>query len=475
MLNNRSMKVEVVKNLSHTLAYSLVALQEMNLAFKYPTLYWSCACLISDSGASEEVETKSSNYEKMATSIGAIKAEGVNVSLININTSDYGFKPDIANNRILYGLGGLTGINAEIVDVIKRGRPYVNVIDFLMRCPLKKTVMINLIKAGAFDELDNGFGANNNRQMIMAYYISKISEPKKELNLRNLASLIQKSMIPQTYELQIRLFNFNKYIKTNKYDKFYKLDNDCIYFFENFLSEEQDMLEVLNDGSIGVNQKKWDKFYQKSMDPIRQWLKDNQEEVLKAYNSSLFMDMWNKYALGTLSHWEMQALNFYHGQHELATVNKSRYGIKDFHFLPATPEAAYYFRETIPVYKLSRIIGTVIAKNDGKALVTLLTTTGVVTVKFSREYYAMFKKQISQIQPNDKKKVMEKGWFSRGSMIMVTGYRRDDMFIAKTYKNTDSHQLYKIDAVVGDKISIRHERYTVVNSFEEEEEDYEQD
>ena len=33
-------------NASHTLAYSLIALQEMNLAFKYPIIFWNCACLI---------------------------------------------------------------------------------------------------------------------------------------------------------------------------------------------------------------------------------------------------------------------------------------------------------------------------------------------------------------------------------------------------------------------------------------------
>lgn len=41
-------------NKSHTLAYSLIALQEMNLAYKYPILFWNCACLISDAGGSDE-------------------------------------------------------------------------------------------------------------------------------------------------------------------------------------------------------------------------------------------------------------------------------------------------------------------------------------------------------------------------------------------------------------------------------------
>ena len=41
----------MVKNLSHTLAYSLVGLQELNLAYLYPVLFWNCACLIVDRGS----------------------------------------------------------------------------------------------------------------------------------------------------------------------------------------------------------------------------------------------------------------------------------------------------------------------------------------------------------------------------------------------------------------------------------------
>ena len=47
-------------NKSHTLAYSLIALQEMNLAFKYPIIFWNCACLISDSGGAQMEE----NYDE---------------------------------------------------------------------------------------------------------------------------------------------------------------------------------------------------------------------------------------------------------------------------------------------------------------------------------------------------------------------------------------------------------------------------
>ena len=57
-------------NKSHTLAYSLIALQEMNLAFKYPTIFWNCACLISDAGGNEkeiEEEEEDLNVEETYT------------------------------------------------------------------------------------------------------------------------------------------------------------------------------------------------------------------------------------------------------------------------------------------------------------------------------------------------------------------------------------------------------------------------
>lgn len=48
-------------NQSHTLAYSLIALQELNLVYKFPLIYWNCACLIADSGGADIEED---NYEE---------------------------------------------------------------------------------------------------------------------------------------------------------------------------------------------------------------------------------------------------------------------------------------------------------------------------------------------------------------------------------------------------------------------------
>lgn len=210
------------------------------------------------------------------------------------------------------------------------------------------------------------------------------------------------------------------------------------------------------------------------MDAAREWLKANQNEVLSEYNKQLFMESWMKYANGNTSHWEMQSVCFYHGEHELANVNMSRYGIVNFNDLSPTPEVDYFYKRggiQIPIFKLNRIVGTVIAKNDNKSSIMLLTTTGVVNVKFTRDQYALFKKQISQVQVDGSKKIMERGWFTRGTMLMITGFRREDTFVAKTYKNTESHQLYKITEVCGDQVVLQHERWTSADSIEEE--DYE--
>ena len=188
-----------------------------------------------------------------------------------------------------------------------------------------------------------------------------------------------------------------------------------------------------------------------------------QNEMLKAYNTLLFKEQWDKYAQGNISSWEMEALCFYYHDHELKNIDTQKYGIKNFFNLPSEPEVDYFFKRNgkqIPIYKLCRVAGTVIGKNDTRHSVTLLTVDGVVNVKFTRDYYAMFNRQLSEKDvETGVKKVKEKGWFTRGTKLLVTGYRRDDTFVSKKYKNTGGHQLYLITEVENRNINITSERY----------------
>ena len=469
----------------HALAYSFIGYQTAYLATKWNPIYWDTACLVVNSGSLEEnsneeldddyedlgdkkKKVKSTDYAKVAKAIGDITSRGINVSLANINTSELGFTPDVKNNRILYGLKALSNISAEVVEKIKAGRPYIGLKDFMARCPLTKTAMVNLIKAGAFDEVEKVLGS---RRMIMAYYILQVSEPKKKVNLINWSGLVQHGLVPEYLTMQIRVYNFTKYLKANcKVGQYFQFNQICMDFIEKFMPDILNQVSQIN-GAFCMLQTEWDKIYQSYMDAAREWLKENQKDVLMAYNSSLFKETWEKYASGTESHWEMESLCFYHGDHELKDIDMNKYNLSNFCDLESC-EVDYFFQRKgvqIPIYKLYRIIGTVIAKNDNTHIVTLLTTTGVVNVKFTREYYSMFKKQISQVQENGTKKVLEKSWFKRGTMLMVTGFKRDDQFVAKTYTNTTTHQLYKIVEVVGDEMKLQHERATTNVILEDEE------
>ena len=465
----------------HALAYSFIGYQTAYIATKWNPIYWNAACLAVNSssleGDEEEEELnkkeKSADYAKIARAIGNIKKAGIAVSLVNINESDYGFKPDVARNRILYSLKALSNINEDIISKIKAGRPYLGIKDFMQRCPLTTKPMISLIKAGAFDEIDNDF--DHDRKKIMAYYLMNNCDAKKKITLQNFKMLAEKNLIPKELEDEKRLFFLNAYLKKKKDKTYYKLDDEVLKCFNNHFVECNEYVEIIN-GEPFISQVNWDKYYKINMEPARVWTKEKQDEVLTLLNTALFQDAWTKYAEGNLSAWEMEALCFYHGKHELADVDKNKYGIVNFDDLSPETEVASYFQRKgnkIPIYKLYRIIGTVIAKNDARSSVMLLTTTGVVNVKFTREYFAMFKKQISAIGEDGKKHVIEKSWFKRGTKIMVTGYRREDQFVGKTYANTETHQLYKRTKVMDDGgLMLQHERMTSANCFDDD--DYEE-
>lgn len=457
----------------HALAYSFIGVQTIYLATNWNPIYWNTACLIVNSASLENEEDddgntkdKSTDYSKLAKAIGDITSRGIKVSLIDINKSGFSFEPDEINNEILFGLKGVNKIGGPVIDQIISGRPYTGIIDFMNRCPLNKTQMVSLIKSGAFDKIDNKWASEickkNPRYAIMAYYISLVCEPKKRLTLQNFNGLLKSGLIPEELNQQKQVFVFNKFLKDNKkVGKYYVFDEGSL----NFYSEYYDLneLDIIN-GITCILQTKWDKIYQKEMDEARDWLKENQEEVLNQYNNLLFNEAWNKYAVGNISAWEMESLCFYYHSHELADVDKYKYGIVDFSTLSPEPEVDYFFKRSgrnIPIFKLYKIMGTIISKNNTKASVNILTTDGVVNVKFTKEYYAMYNRQISEIQPDGTKKVLEKGWFSRGTKIMVTGYRREDTFVAKTYKATPTHQLYKITDVKNKDIVLDHERVKI--------------
>ena len=462
----------------HALAYSFIGFQTMYIATRWNPIYWNTACLIVNSGSLEEEsdfeededtgevakkKEKTTDYGKIAKALGDIISKGIKVSLVDINKSSYSFEPDADNNVILFGMKALSNVGGPIIDQIIANRPYIGIADFMARCPLNKSAMFSLIKAGAFDKVEEKWAKElgvEPRQLVMTYYISKVCEAKKRITLQNFNGLIQHDLIPEELDLQKRVFNFTKYLKANKkVGKYFVFDNICEEFYSKYF--DMDLLEVIN-GLTCIEQTKWEKIYKSTMDKARDWIKENQNEILEKFNTILFKEMWDKYAGKSISAYEMESLCFYYHEHELKDVKMNKYGIVDFNDLSPEPAIDYFFKRNgrdLPIYKISKIIGTVIGKNDTRSSITLLTTTGVVNVKFTKEYFAMYNRQLSEKQPDGTKKVVEKGWFTRGVKLLVAGYRRDDTFVAKTYKNNGFHQIYKIVNVTDNgELELVHDR-----------------
>ena len=481
-------------NAAHTFSYSIIALQEMNLARFYPIIFWNTANLIVDSGGNQNIEVdedgetsiiverelddeeeleeweeeneasdedekedkkkekaKSVDYGKVAAAIGKFNAYGIKVSPPSINTSSYTFTPVVKDNAILYGLRGITRLSTSTIKAIMEQRPFSSIQDFMSRVKVNKTQILSLIKCGAFDTIENC-----SREEIMERYIRSIADEKDRLTLQNMQMLINKELIPDEMAFYAKLFLFNKFLKTCKTGEYYQLNDSAI----NFIDKNFD-IDIVIDGMY-IKQTLWDNIYKKAMDPMRIYLKEHKDEILDNLNYKLYKEVADKYATGNISKWEMESISFYSHEHELAAAAKN---YDDFFSLPEEPEIDYTFTtkdgQEIHVMRLHKILGTVIDKNKIKNTVTLLTPTGVVNVKIYKNQYALYDKQLSQMGTDGHKHVIEPSWFKRGTLLMVQGIRRGADFVPKKRKDSIFPIITKITAVDGDLLSFQYDRAEV--------------
>ncbi|CAF1781172.1 DNA polymerase III subunit alpha [Bacillus subtilis] len=448
-------------SLLHTLAYSIIALQELNLNYRYNSLYWNTACLTVNSGGVETEEeigdedenkkTQKTDYGKVASAIGSIRHRDIKVDLPDVNKAGFGFKADIQNNSIIFGMKGMNGIGDEIVHRIISNRPYESFEEFLDKLfytgKIKKGQVIQLIKGGCFDTFDD-------RKEIMKKYITIITEPKKKLTMANISMMLENDLIPEQFALEIRYFKFKEYISKKVFktiespnDKLYLLDDAASEFFnQNF--DENCVVDFHNEHLL-ISENVFKKEYDKKMIALKKWL--GTDEALNLLNRRLLNNEWIKYARGTYGKWEMDSLSYYYNDHELSGVNFAKYDIADFYELPEDPVKGkpYQWRgKTLYEYETTRIIGTVLDRDKNKHTITLLTPTGVVTVKQWSGSFSHYNKQISRSIGGGKKEVVEKSWYTRGTLLMFTGFRRGNNFIPKVYKDSIyNHTVCRIDNV----------------------------
>ena len=219
--------------------------------------------------------------------------------------------------------------------------------------------------------------------------------------------------------------------------------------------------EYDEQGFIIVKRGSIDREFKKLTQDFKEKVLDNPKNLI-AVNNKRFEDTWDNLIEGGISKWEMDSLSFYYTKHELADVDFDKYLISDFDELPETPEVQEYrmFRDKeIPRFKLTRICGTVLDKNKNKHMITLLTPSGVVNVKFYKGQFGFYDQQLSEVNEDGTKTVLEKSWFSRGNKLLVTGYRRDDQFVPKKYKDSAyKHSLQLIKEINGSEIRLQNTR-----------------
>ena len=448
----------------HAVGYSYIAVQEMNLCHFYPSIYWKCACLSVDANAVNEEDYYSLvdndiitiedddedkrkqnkvQYGKMAKAVTNYR-KTINIELPDINVARMGFTPDAENNTIYFGLRGISRISESIIQEIFANRPYSSLKDFVQKLnggekkKISKDRVVNLIKAGCFDNLEK-----RPRQEILADYIHMVCDEKQRLTLQNFQMLLTYDLIPAELDAQKAVFNFTKYIRKSKLNGMYVID-DIAYDY--LVENNYDQLVRVVDGARCISINTWDNIYKNKMIAAKNYLKEHQEELLKALNDRLFTEEYNKYAKGDLLRWELDSLNIYYSGHPLSKVELPC-GITNIDDLRENEfDGSWLIKgKIIPKRKLHTIVGAVIDKDKTKGIVTLSTPNGAIDVKIYKEQFAHYVRKISEVNESGEKDILEDSFFEKGTFLAVTGYLRGETFVPKVYKDTGFDEILKIE------------------------------
>lgn len=445
--------------MAHTLSYSMIGLQELNLAYRWPIMYWNTAVLTVDAGILEDNGT--TNYGKVSTAIGLMQKDNIEIAPPLINQADNRFKPDVNNNRIIYGFQAARGLGSKVINEILSKRPYVNFKDFLSkvdRAIVTDSKIVQLIKAGAFDDFAD-------KQETMREFLFTLFNPMGKLGLAQLNNIKEMGIINKDVPVYInaRMIGFRDYVlnerflyeevilenkrvpKCGYHDRLFQLDVEAQEFFKRYYSEDC-IKDCVGDSYI-ISEKIFLKELKKEyIEPLVAWL--NRPEIIKKYNEGLYQRLVAQYVKTDSIHWEVEALGYYPNKHELEYVDLKEYGVVDYFSMPDQPEPYNYYprwtkdesgkrvQKFFPKYTISRIGGTVVDFDSAKHLVALLTPTGVVQVKFNMRQYQYYNRRLSEQDEKGKKTIIDENWFKRNTVLLIAGYKQGDYFRAHRYSDS---------------------------------------
>ena len=156
---------------------------------------------------------------------------------------------------------------------------------------ISKDKVVNLIKAGAFDRIEK-----RPRPEILKDYINNIAETKQKLTLQNFMMLIRSGLVPDNLAEEVKCYNFTKYIRKNRYDKYYVLDDIAKdYILERFPGNKIQTIKHKDGFEIEViGESWWDGIYNAFMNNVRSWIKSNHDDLLHKLNDGIFSEEYEK-------------------------------------------------------------------------------------------------------------------------------------------------------------------------------------
>lgn len=449
----------------HVCAYSLILLQELNLVWRYGSLYWKVACLSVNAGDISEDINKGADYGAIAKAIGGMEKGFVLPPYIN--KAQMEFIPLEKEQKAMYSLTAIVAIGEDVAKEIISNRPYYSFKDFYEKMVVTKKVpqskVYNLIKGGCFDELDK------NRVGVMMEFINLNTIDKTSLGVANIPKLLEMNLMPIDLQKEVTLYQFRKLVfnkknisvQINKSRAGYKIPQELLDYYYTCYSDIFESAEIIDDnGNCCLDNKLFDKIYDTEIIKLKEWL--STQDAVDRFNNSIKAEIWNKYCEGNLPAWEMSSICYYTDAHELDYLPvENYYAVTNFFELDREPVVAYYKTlkngREIPIHKLEVIAGTVVEKNKQKSTIVLNTKYGIVDVKLSKGRFAHYDRSVEG----------DKSWLTRGTKLMVVGVRIGDVFYPKTYVESPySHTIKKIELNNLNQMVIRDERKYIKEDME---------
>lgn len=411
----------------HGLSYVYILICEMNICEFYGSIYWQTACLNVDSGLSGD-QQKQVDYEKIAKAISNMP-KGLVVPP-DANHSDLKFTIDKtgSKSRILFGLYALSGVSSKEIQAIIDNRPYNSFRGFVEanKGIISDKKMVQLIKSGMFRSF-----CEDTRRNMLAFV--KHNVPRKD----KLTTVVLNKIgdyVPEQYQKFVKLYQVKKALKDGL-----KIDDVLGQFFVNKVPLDYD----LDNEKIVVDQKEFNKWFNKKIEPLKEWLKS--EEALDIEVRIRRNEFWKRNCVGTVENWFLETLNYYPSGHFLSKTNLNEFfDFKSFNELPAVPQVKTYVgKNKFPIYETDIIAGTVISKNNVKKTVTILSTSGIAICKLGDKLFV----ELNQVVKNGDLK--DESWLTRGTNLVLLGVRKGNEFKVKKVKDATSvlkivNQGYKI-------------------------------